>query len=391
MWYNNSNREGSEKMGKRKYDVAAYIWPAFTGDEPRTRIFWEKGIGEWQTVMSPTDKPGWKYSGAKPIWGYENEADPGVMERQIACAAEYGVNVFIYDWYWFDGRPFLDQCLNNGYLKAKNNDRVKFYLMWANHDVNYMWDKRINHINSMIWHGWVRRPDFDEICDRAIAQYFTHPSYYKIDGKPVFLIYDVENLIRGLGGIEATAQALDAFRKKVTDAGFPGLELQLCAWSENAVNLSGVDSEHSGSTLDAVKLLHIDSITNYQFAHLISHPKGDYTELFRTVRQQWERYDREYDVPYYPHISVGWDNNLRCYDLKRDFITNNTPECFGKALQAAKDYLDAHPERTPLVTINSWNEWTEGSYLEPDTVNGYGYLEEIRRVFAAEEQETEES
>lgn len=57
-------------MGKRKYDVAAYIWPAFTGDEPRTRIFWEKGIGEWQTVMSPTDKPGWKYSGAKPIWGY---------------------------------------------------------------------------------------------------------------------------------------------------------------------------------------------------------------------------------------------------------------------------------------------------------------------------------
>ena len=63
MWYNNSNREGSEKMGKRKYDVAAYIWPAFTGDEPRTRIFWEKGIGEWQTVMSPTDKPGWKYLG----------------------------------------------------------------------------------------------------------------------------------------------------------------------------------------------------------------------------------------------------------------------------------------------------------------------------------------
>lgn len=24
----------------KKYDVAAYIWPAYTGDEPRTRIFW---------------------------------------------------------------------------------------------------------------------------------------------------------------------------------------------------------------------------------------------------------------------------------------------------------------------------------------------------------------
>ena len=30
---------------KRKYDVAAYIWPAYTGDEPRTRMFWKEGIG----------------------------------------------------------------------------------------------------------------------------------------------------------------------------------------------------------------------------------------------------------------------------------------------------------------------------------------------------------
>ena len=35
-----------------KYDVAAYIWPSYTGDEPRTRIFWPEGIGEWQTVKN---------------------------------------------------------------------------------------------------------------------------------------------------------------------------------------------------------------------------------------------------------------------------------------------------------------------------------------------------
>jgi hypothetical protein len=38
-----------------------------------------------------------------------------------------------------------------------------------------------------------------------------------------------------------------------------------------------------------------------------------------------------------------------------------------------------------LITINSWNEWTEGSYLEPDAVNGFGYLEAVRRVFGADE------
>ena len=36
----------------QKYDVAAYIWPAYTGDEPRTRIFWPEGYGEWQTVKA---------------------------------------------------------------------------------------------------------------------------------------------------------------------------------------------------------------------------------------------------------------------------------------------------------------------------------------------------
>jgi hypothetical protein len=34
-----------------------------------------------------------------------------------------------------------------------------------------------------------------------------------------------------------------------------------------------------------------------------------------------------------------------------------------------------------ILNINSWNEWTEGSYLEPDTVHGMKYLEAVRDVF----------
>ena len=35
----------------------------------------------------------------------------------------------------------------------------------------------------------------------------------------------------------------------------------------------------------------------------------------------------------------------------------------------------------PLITVNSWNEWTETSYLHPDDLYGYGYLEAIKSVF----------
>jgi hypothetical protein len=37
--------------------------------------------------------------------------------------------------------------------------------------------------------------------------------------------------------------------------------------------------------------------------------------------------------------------------------------------------------KSPFITVNSWNEWTETSYLEPDDLYGYGYLEAIKDVF----------
>ena len=62
-------------------------------------------------------------------------------------------------------------------------------------------------------------------------------------------------------------------------------------------------------------------------------------------------------------------------------VKNNTPANFEKALIMARDYADAHPNQAPLITINSWNEWTETSYLQPCTLYGYGYLEAVRNVF----------
>ena len=62
-------------------------------------------------------------------------------------------------------------------------------------------------------------------------------------------------------------------------------------------------------------------------------------------------------------------------------VKNNTPENFEKALLKAKNYADAHPGRAPLITINSWNEWTETSYLMPCTKYGYGYLQAVKKVF----------
>jgi len=363
------------------YDVAAYIWPAYTGDEPRTRIFWPEGMGEWQSVRSAEAKyPGHEWP-RKPLWGYVNEADPFVMQMQIEAAVSHGVNVFIYDWYWYDRRPFLENCLNDGFLKAPNNNKMKFYLMWANHDAVATWDKRIAHEGdpTPIWEGAQDRAEFERAMNRVIDRYFSLPNYYTIDGKPVFMIYDINNLVKGLGGIEETKKALDWMREACVKKGLKGVHLQFTMWSDAATNLSGVDGGRD-LPASAFSRLGFDSCSHYQFVHYTNIDRN-YEDILPDVQKEWEHLEKTMDVPFFPHISVGWDNNPRFTTMRPGIMKNCTPENIEKGFEMAKAWLDSHPQLPPLVTVNSWNEWTESSYLEPDDLHGYGYLEAIRRVF----------
>lgn len=106
-----------------------------------------------------------------------------------------------------------------------------------------------------------------------------------------------------------------------------------------------------------------------------------YPDVLEDVKKEYARLDGRFGFPYFPHVSLGWDNNPRFNSFRPGVLRDCTPENIEKALRAAKDYADRHPLQPKLITINSWNEWTESSYLEPDDLHGYGYLEAVRRVF----------
>ncbi len=372
----------------KSYDIAAFVWPSYTGDEPRTRIFWPDGIGEWQTVKGMTNKG---YEGCRwprvPLWGYENEADSAVMEKQIDCAVSYGVNVFIYDWYWYDNRPFLENCLNDGFLKAKNNDKMKFCLMWANHDANHLWDKRNSDkdLSTVIWSGVVTPKIFSEICDRTIEKYFKKDNYYCIDGCPVYMIFDIDNFIRSFGTSDECKKGIEEFRQKTIDAGFKGLHLQFVHWRNRVFNwLSEEDSQKGVTSSQMYDFLGADSVTSYNWG-CSTDLDGEYTDVTDNYINAIKGECENLNIPFYPNISVGWDNNVRFNDFVPGVVVNNTPESFRAACEKIKGFADASIEngvmKAPFITVNSWNEWTETSYLEPDDLYGYGYLEEIKNVF----------
>ena len=365
---------------EKRYDVAAFVWPAFTGREPRAYQFWDKKIGEWQTVQTAKKKFEENKWPRTPLWGYQDEADPAVMEQQIEEATEHGVNIFIYDWYWYDRRSFLEQCLNDGFLKAKNSDKMKFCLMWANHDANNTWDKRLSddRPSEVVWKGAVDRKEFEVIVDRIIAKYFLKTNYYIYDNCPVFMIYDICNFIDGIGSVEEAGLAIEFFREKVKEAGFKDLHLVLIM-NDVLNNTTGVDSLNGKYSLETVmKGIRFDAATHYHFCHVVE-AKGDYGEITDKVVAEWDKIDNKINIPYYPNVSVGWDNNPRYTLPIRTVVTGNTPDKVEKMLQSAIEYIKKHKKQLPLIVVNSWNEWTESSYLQPDDLYGYGYLDVFKK------------
>jgi hypothetical protein len=383
-----SNTTFAQEKNKKEYDIAAIVWPSYHPDD-RAKIFWPDGIGEWQTVIS--NKP--KFKGHEqpryPLWGYVNEADPYVAAMEIEAATDHGVNVFIFDWYWYDRMPFLEGHLNDGFLKAKNKDKMKFYLMWANHDVGRGWDKRgaddafAQKDKSLIWKAEVDRDEFEIICHRFIEKYFSQPNYYTIDDKPVFMIYSMNDLIGGLGGVNETIDALNWFREETKKAGYKGLELQYSLRLDGQRDIV-VENDTIGEEKQLVADLGFNSLTHYVYAHMTGIDR-DYKEVMADAEKIWNWVSDNYEAKYYPQVSVGWDASPRAHNFVGGITKNSNPENFEIALRKAKDFVDKHPKQAPLITVNSWNEWTETSYLMPCTMHGYGYLEAIKRIFQEDE------
>ncbi len=383
-------------------DVAAYYWPNWHVDARNEKRLGQ-GWTEWELMKVATPRFPGHIQPRVPLWGYADEADPKAMAQKIDAAANHGITAFIFDWYYYNEGIALERCLHEGFLKAPNRDRIKFGIMWANHDYVNLFPAKLGKPKELWNAGAVTRETFVKATDLMIKDYFLQPNYWKIDGKPYFSIYELDTLMKGLGGAEKTRQAFEDFRMRCKTAGLPGLHINAVAWG---IKLNHVGSEpiRDISSMDKpavivegaaglVAALGIDSVTSYVWVHHVgipSFPSYPYEKWGDAAVKQWPGFQAQFKVPYHPNVSVGWDPTPRT-DQQQDFknagyphmaaVTGGTPATFKAYLEKAKEYLLTRPEGQRILTINSWNEWSEGSYLEPDTNTRMEYLEAVKSVF----------
>jgi hypothetical protein len=172
-------------------------------------------------------------------------------------------------------------------------------------------------------------------------------------------------------------------------AGFQGLHLNVVLWN-NAIVGREQEAPNPG---DLACDLGFTSVTSYVWIHhgaLDTFPATDYDLVRDRYFDYWDTADAAFSLPYYPNVTMGWDSSPRT--VQSDVFINarypfmpvigaNTPQRFQNALAMTRDRLLAKPPAQRILTINAWNEWTEGSYLEPDTEHGFAYLEAIKQVF----------
>jgi len=375
---------------KDRIRVGCYYFPNYHVD-PRNEKIHGPGWTEWQLVRHAIPRFPGHQQPKVPLWGHEDESDPQVMERKIDAAVNHGIDHFIFDWYHYEDGPFLERCLEQGFLKARNVNRIEFSLMWANHDWINIHPMGRSFGKELLYPGLVSPRMFLSITDLIIDRYFSHPSYLTVDGCPYFSVYDLSKFVAIHGSVEATRKAIDGFRERVRAAGFPDLHFNAVVWGRPVLPGELIIEEMP----QLVAALGFDSVTSYVWIHHAKLDKSPYTphgEVLAKYLQVWSRMEEEYAVPYFPNVTMGWDNCPRTVQTDiweplpestfSNLIGGNTPEAFQKTLKLFHDRLIRRPGPN-LMSINAWNEWTEGSYIEPDLVHGMGYLEAISEVFGS--------
>ncbi|MDI6828259.1 MAG: glycoside hydrolase family 99-like domain-containing protein [Armatimonadota bacterium] len=306
--------------------------------------------------------PGWwdyhrwavldEYPERRPVLGYYREGEPEVADWHIKWMVEHGVSFIVYDWYWCAGGRSHEHALHNGYLKSKYRDKIKFCLLWANHN-----PPKTSSAEDMA-----------NVTNYWLDNYFSMPEYFKIDGKPVVIIFSPNRLTEDMGS-NGVREALEKSREMAKSRGLPGIYFVGCV-SPNKHQIETLENEG------------YDALSGYNYPS--AGDKGrliaPYDDMVVGYQNIWNTIAAFSKIPYIPVTEPGWDSRP-WHGINARVRTGKTPEKFAKMLQNAKEFLNNHKTSPRIVLVEAWNEFGEGDYTEPHLEWGFGYLDAIRRVF----------
>lgn len=325
------------KPVKSDYEIGALYFPG-----------WSK-IEAWARVWPVAPE-------RKPVLGWYDEAKPEVVDWQIKWAVENGLSYFLVDWYWNKGYQHHDHWIK-AFQQARYKSHLKWAVMWANHNPA----------------GSHSEEDQLKVARFWIDNYFNTPEYYRIDGKPVVMIWSPENMNRDLGGSDGCKRLLELSRKMAVEAGYKGIYFIAMKWPEGS---------WEPRVVQGLKDMGFDMTSIYHYMEdggKAENPRRFPFDLVADSNHaQWKGLQETGILPFLPNLSTGWDDRPWHGEKGRE-IYGRTVTHFQRICRDARKFADETGVKR--LTLAPLNEWGEGSYAEPCAQFGFGMYEAVRDTF----------
>lgn len=328
----------------------------------------------------------WKRSNYthQPLLGEYDSRNPEVISRHIQWAQDAGIDFFIVNWQ--DAGSWDDITLRDHYLVHPASSKTQFC-------IHYDSIPALNRYRFNIYPSYdfeteysplkTKGEKFVEDFEYLAENYFNHPQYLRINNQPVVVVYNVSafrNIAKYFQELQANMRKRGIILFLVADVVcWGGVKISPKHFSllwktppEEIIKifyralrrLSPKNYESDFSLTDYFK-----AITGYNLYSVNRAPNflSDIERLYKKYRE----YAESSNLSFIPTIIPGYDDR-KLNGLNRPVLERQNGKFYQKFWEIAKRYLDPSVK---MVFLTSFNEWHEGTELEPSREFGREYLE----------------
>lgn len=381
---------------KTKARVIAYYLPQFHPTKINDK-YWGKGFTEWTNVTKAKPQYRGHYQPQIPAdLGFYDLRLPEIRQAQADMARENGVEGFMYWNYWFgNGKKILEMPIEELMRTAKPD--FPFCVGWANHDwSNKTWQKtkRFTKDTVFLKQEYLGKQDYTDYFYYLLPMFRDH-RYIKVDEKPLFYVFDPDSC-------PDMKEFIQLWQHLAEKNGIPGIH-----FVARADSIGKADEIYKKNFMNEVKARYdryidmgFDAVSSMNFRRAEILATGFFKKIIRNIRRKifgyalnsydymklTEHYYTDEDkLDYvYPQITPRKDKTPRA-GKNALVYTGSTPEKFRIAIKMALEKIKDKDDEHKILFLNSWNEWGEGSYMEPDIVWGHQYLDVLREEIVEDE------
>jgi len=285
---------------------------------------------------------------------YYNLSEPETILKQIELAKSHGIYGFGIYYYWFSGKKLFEKTIDI-FLE---NINFHFFLIWKNENFKRITDEYNNIL--LIKQNYKKINIYKFIKD--IKKYLISENYIKIDGKPALGINDITK-------IKNLNESLLILREKARILKIG--EIFILALFKNVKD-------------DITQLLdgfyEFPQSLFYKYQNL----KKDiyyyyYSTLWFNIENKNKNNNNNNNIFIFKGNVIEWDNTP---EKKESIIYNEySPLKFYNSNKILIDWINNNLNSTKkFFFINSWNNWLEGTYLEPDENYGYASINALSKA-----------